>query len=101
MTQAGATWLGVARMEETINLRQSGIEAEIMVLGYTSPIMIPEAIKHRIHVAIYDVEMAQTYAHFAKASGQLKAHLKVETGMGRLGMPVNQVADFSFQICKA
>lgn len=95
VTQAGATWLGVARMEEAINLRQSGIEAEIMVLGYTSPILIPEAIKHRIHVAIYDVEMAQAYAEFAKnVSGQLKAHLKVETGMGRLGMPVSEVADF-------
>jgi len=95
VTEAGASWLGVARMEEAINLRQSGITAEIMVLGYTSPVMIPEAIKHRIHVAIYDPQMARAYAAYAnKIPGKIRAHLKVETGMGRLGMPVNEVADF-------
>jgi alanine racemase len=100
--EAGATWLGVARMEEAINLRQAGITAEIMVLGYTSPMMIPDAIMHRIHVAIYDVPMAQTYAEFAKkVPGQLQAHLKVETGMGRLGMPVSQVPDFLANIAKS
>jgi len=95
VTEAGASWLGVARMEEAINLRQSGITAEIMVLGYTSPVMIPEAINHRIHVAIYDLQMARAYAAYANQThGQLKAHLKVETGMGRLGMPVGEVTDF-------
>lgn len=95
VTEAGASWLGVARMEEAINLRQSGITAEIMVLGYTSPVMIPEAIKHRIHVAIYDLQMARAYAAYAnKVPGKLRAHLKVETGMGRLGMPVSEVPEF-------
>ena len=101
VTEAGASWLGVARMEEAINLRQSGITAEIMVLGYTSPVMIPEAIHHRIHVAIYDHQMARAYAAYANQThGQLKAHLKVETGMGRLGMPVGEVTDFLCQKIK-
>jgi alanine racemase len=86
--EAGAEWLGVARMEEALNLRSAGIQTEIMVLGYTPPVMVPEAAHHDIHVAIYDAQMAKAYAaETQKTSQRLKAHLKVETGMGRLGMP--------------
>jgi len=93
--EAGADWCGVARMEEALNLRKSGITSKIMVLGYTPPVLIPEAIRHQIHVAIYDPQMAKAYAAFAKeASKPLKAHLKVETGMGRLGMDMALVHDF-------
>lgn len=85
--EAGAEWLGVARMEEALNLRNAGISAEIMVLGYTPPVLVPEAVQHQIHVAIYDVHMAKAYAAYAsKLPRKLRAHLKVETGMGRLGM---------------
>ncbi len=93
--EAGADWCGVARMEEALNLRESGISTEIMVLGYTPPVLTLEAIRHHIHVAIYDTQMARAYsAHAKKASEPLKAHLKVETGMGRLGMEMDLVPDF-------
>ena len=92
---AGASWCGVARMEEALNLRAAGLGTEVMVLGYTPPNLIPEAIKHNIHVAIYDVGMAWAYAAQARrTTGKLKAHLKVETGMGRLGMAIDQVPGF-------
>lgn len=92
---AGASWCGVARMEEAINLRQAGLTSELMVLGYTAPVMIPRAIENNIHVAIYDPEMAGEYAEQARGTpGKLKAHLKVETGMGRLGMAPEKVFDF-------
>lgn len=97
-TQAGASWLGVARIEEALNLRAAGIESELMVLGYTPPILIPEAIGNNIHVAIYDREMAQAYVSFAeKVEGRLKAHLKIETGMGRLGMAPEFAHDFLYE----
>lgn len=92
---AGATWCGVARIEEAINLRAVGITTHIMVLGYSSPVLIPEAIEHDIHVAIYDPKLVDEYETNAKRIGKkLKAHLKVETGMGRLGMAPEKVADF-------
>lgn len=95
VTDAGATWCGVARMEEALNLRKAGITSEVMVLGYSPPALIPDAIQNDIHVAVYDVSMAKAYSEMAKKSGgRLKAHIKVETGMGRLGMPVAQVRDF-------
>jgi len=94
-TEAGATWCGVARMEEALALREQGINSEIMVLGYTPPALIPEAIRQGIHVAIYDPQMAEAYLEFAKkSSGQLKVHVKVETGMGRLGMIPQKAAEF-------
>ncbi|MEA3325762.1 MAG: alanine racemase [Chloroflexota bacterium] len=99
VVQAGATWCGVARMEEALNLRRAGIDAQVMVLGYTPAGLIPDAIKNDIHVAIYDTEMARLYADQArKVSGKLKAHLKVETGMGRLGMPLEQAIKFLAQV---
>ena len=93
--EAGAEWLGVARMEEALNLRNAGISAEIMVLGYAPPVLVPEAVQHQIHVAIYDPQMARAYAASARnLPGKLKAHLKVETGMGRLGMDPELVLNF-------
>jgi len=92
---AGATWCGVARMEEALNLRKAGVKAKVMVLGYSPVRLVHEAIQHDIHVAIYDEERAVRYAKQAKkVPGKLKAHLKVETGMGRLGMPFRQVEKF-------
>lgn len=93
--EAGAEWLGVARIEEALSLRAAGIQAEIMALGYTPPTMIPDAIRNNIHVAIYDPKMARAYAEQAKkVDGRLQAHLKVETGMGRLGMAPEEAPGF-------
>ena len=92
---AGASWCGVARMEEALNLRKAGLTSEVMVLGYTPPILVREAIENKIHVAFYDIQMARAYAAQARrVEGQLKAHLKVETGMGRLGMRPEKVPGF-------
>ena len=96
--QAGASWLGVARIEEALNLRAVGIQSTIMVLGYTPPLLIPEAIQNNIHVAIYDQDMAKAYvSHAEKVEGRLKAHLKIETGMGRLGMSPKSAPDFLYE----
>jgi alanine racemase len=95
VTEAGAEWCGVARMEEAIKLRLAGITSQIMVLGYSPPKLIPEAIQNDIHVAIYNPHMAHAYISQAKSqSKRLKMHVKVETGMGRLGMAVDQVPEF-------
>jgi alanine racemase len=95
--QAGASWLGVARIEEALNLRAAGIESELMVLGYTPPVLIPEAIQNNIHIAIYERNMAKSYVSIAeKVEGRLKAHLKIETGMGRLGMSPEYARDILY-----
>ena len=84
---------GVARIEEALALRRAGISAELMVLGYTPPSKIPEAIDQQIVVSLFDPS-AETCLSYARINGgRLRAHVKVETGMGR-GMLPEEVVPF-------
>ncbi len=91
----GATWCGVARIEEALALRRAGISSRILVLGFTPASKIPDAIEHNITVSLFNSELTQTYLEYVRIhGGLLRAHVKVETGMGRLGMPIEVVAPF-------
>ncbi len=93
--EAGATWCGVARLEEALVLRQTGLVCGILVLGYTPPARIPEAIANRISVTVYDEDIGSQYARMAQSSIDcLCVHVKVETGMGRLGIDASQAPAF-------
>lgn len=93
--KGGASWCGVARIEEALALRRAGISSKILVLGYTPPAKIPDAIDQRIDVAIFDSDLTQEYLKYASINGsKLIAHIKVETGMGRLGMLPEDVPGF-------
>ncbi|MCJ7694035.1 MAG: alanine racemase [Anaerolineaceae bacterium] len=93
--KGGATWCGVARIEEALALRRAGISSRILVLGYTPPAKIPDAIDQRISIAIFDPDLTQEYLKYARINGsKLHAHIKVETGMGRLGMLPEDVPHF-------
>ena len=91
----GATWCGVARIEEALQLRRAGIACKILVLGYTPPAKVPEAIEQNITVALIDPELTKSYLDYAHINGgTLHAHVKVETGMGRLGMQPADIPPF-------
>jgi len=84
--EAGATWCGVARLEEGLELRQAGIEAPVLVLGSTPPGMLSAAVKGGISMAVWDVEQVRAAEAAAGANGgRARLHLKVDTGMTRLG----------------
>lgn len=92
---AGVRWLGVARIEEGLTLRKAGITTKILVLGYTPPKRIPEAIKENISVSVYDQEIVQEYAEAARSiNATVNVHVKVDTGMGRLGVFSNDAVEF-------
>lgn len=80
---AGGDWLGVARVEEGLALRAAGIGLPILVLGYTPPAQAAAAAAQRLALMVAEVETAQAYA--AQVAQPLAVHLKVDTGMGRLG----------------
>jgi len=85
--QSGAAWLGVARIEEALALRQSQISLPILVLGFTEPRRIPEAIHNQVSLCVYDLEYARAYAAQARScQGTLKVQVKFDSGMGRLGL---------------
>ena len=92
---AGAEWLGVARIEEALLLREAGIKSRILVLGYTSPLRVAHAIKANVTLTAYDFDVARAYAEQAQKLGErLTIHAKIDTGMGRLGIPPDEAEDF-------
>ncbi len=83
----GASWLGVARLEEALALRQAGLGCPIQVLGFTSPSQVKDAIHFEIRLSVYDTVVGKAYADIAsKANKKLHLHIKVDTGMSRLGV---------------
>lgn len=101
LERAGAKWFGVARIEEALLLREIGIRANILVLGYTSPVRVPHAIKENIVLTVYDQDVVLDYAQQAeKISEKLTLHVKIDTGMGRLGFITDQAYDHIALIAK-
>ena len=64
--EAGAMWLGVSRIEEAKTLRRAGITCKIMILGYTPPKRVPEAVAENISLTVYTPELATAYAQEAE-----------------------------------
>lgn len=94
--QAGATWCSVARIEEALVLRENGIECPVLVMGYTSPSRVVEAVRQNISLTVYDYGVASQYSQAAlEAGGRVKVHLKVDSGMGRLGIFPEDGMDFA------
>jgi len=93
---AGADWLGVARASEGLALRSNGIALPILVLGYTALDQVDEALAADLTLTVFDLEAAQAYAAAARALGRrARVHIKVDTGMGRLGVLPEDTPEFA------
>lgn len=94
--QCGADWFGVATVEEGIELRAVGIRKPILLLGglYMSD---PAAlIQHQLTPGVSSTARLDTYAECARRYKEpVGFHLKVDTGMGRLGMPAELLEQFA------
>lgn len=83
----GAGWCGVARLEEALTLRQAGIQAPILVTGYTAEDRLAEAVGSNVSLTVYAPEQAEIFSKAAQSfKGGLKVHAKIDTSMGRLGV---------------
>jgi alanine racemase len=83
----GAPYLGVAFLEEGILLREAGIETPILVLGGIIGNQIPLFLKHKLTITASSLEkLAQIDAAAAVMGVQAKVHLKIDTGMERIGV---------------
>ena len=84
--EAGASCLGVATVQEGAILRQEGIAAPILLFSQPLPEEIPQIIENRLSPFVSDGEFAATLDCAAAAANvRLSIHLKIDTGMGRLG----------------
>lgn len=89
----GATYLGVACMDEARQLRQHGISAPILILGYTERDDLPETVQYDVTTAVYSYDTAQALNRAAQAQGKTaKVHLKIDTGMNRIGLMAEREA---------
>lgn len=83
----GAQMLGVASLEEAMELRDAGIEAPVLVMSYTPIYAVRQAIRQQITLTLYDLDMARAYNRAAREVGEpLRVHIKIDTGMGRMGV---------------
>lgn len=83
---AGADWLSVALVEEGIRLRQAGLAAPILILGYLPPDAMNAVFQYHLTPGIVDLSTAAMLEDEARRQRRkIGVHVKLDTGMGRLG----------------
>ncbi|MCG0276448.1 MAG: alanine racemase [Thermosediminibacteraceae bacterium] len=82
----GAKYLAVALLEEAILLREAGIEAPILILGFTPEEQFDKILEYGITQTVYSVKSAEVLSREAQKQGKkAKVHIKLDTGMSRIG----------------
>src|SRR6185436_3091134 len=95
MVAAGANRLAVHRAIEGVELRQAGIEAPILVMGYTPPSGAKTVAQWKLTPSVITEESAQALsAHATDLGMTVPVHVKVDTGLSRYGLLPNEVVDF-------
>ena len=88
LEEAGCPWFGVALVEEGRALREAGVRGRVLCLGGVGHDGAEEAVALGLTPMVYDLQAAMDLDRAAKAAGRVvRVHLKVDTGMGRLGVP--------------
>jgi alanine racemase len=92
----GADWFGVALPEEGIELRGAGVVQPILCLEGFWEGQASALVKHRLVPVVYRLDMAEAFDHAAREAGVVAdVHVKIDTGMGRLGVRHEEAAEFA------
>lgn len=95
LANEGADWFGVALPEEGIELRASGIVQPVLCLGGFWHGQAGMCIQHRLTPVVYRLDMIESLNQAASDAGMVAdVHVKVDTGMGRLGIRFDQLSEF-------
>jgi alanine racemase len=98
LEEAGAKWFGVTSTDEGIVLREVGITGRILVMCGLYSGEEEEALRHALTPAVFRLEQAKALAKAVTRQGLKRPaaiHLKIDTGMGRLGIPLSQLESFA------
>lgn len=96
LEREGADFFAVSNVKEALELRDGGIRADILILGYTPPEFARVISEKDISQCVYSESYAHLLAQEAKSAGvYLRVHLKVDVGMGRLGFVFSHSEDES------
>jgi alanine racemase len=100
--EAGATWLGVALVEEGIRLREAGLTAPVLVLTEFPPGSEKEALAAGLTASLYTDQGLAGLASAAESLGSpVGVHVKLDTGMHRVGLPPARTLDFVRRVQEA
>ena len=95
LSDAGAEWLAVALVEEGIELRSAGITGPILCLGGFWPGQTDDLLDHDLVPTIFDIEAATELNKACEARSRFAdVHIKIDTGMGRVGVPFSETHAF-------
>ena len=95
LERLGVTAFGVAFLAEGIQLRKSGIDRPILLLGGIYPGQERKCVGFNISTALFSLDQARTLdAVAARLYRRAKVHVKIDTGMGRLGIPAAEAPEF-------
>lgn len=91
----GADFLAVSNIEEALQLRRAGITLPVLILGYTPPECAALLSRHGISQCVYSYEYASALSAAALAEGsRVRVHIKIDTGMGRIGFDCREKDPF-------
>ena len=89
----GVEYFAVAQLQEAVELRQAGLQRPILVMGVPRESDLPVFANHTLDLLVASPEWARTAAEFAGPDRPLRVHVKVDTGMHRLGMMPDDLED--------
>lgn len=85
--EAGATWLGVATLEEGVDLRKAGLTAPILIMGFIPASQADTVVLYDLRPTVFHLDLAQALAQWGRAlMRSVPVHMKIDTGMGRVGV---------------
>lgn len=87
----GIDYFAVAFLEEALQLRNHGINSDILVFNYVAPDLIHIAYENNITLTLYSWEQLSKYS---KQASKPKCHVKIDTGMKRLGVQPDEASEF-------
>jgi len=90
----GAVALAVATLGEARTLREAGIGAPILALGYTPPWQVAQAARLGVAITVFDYDAARASAAVAETGVPVPVHVEVDTGMARTGLSVDELGPF-------
>lgn len=94
LSDLGADYLAVACIDEAIALRRAGLGLPILVFGYTEPSRTGQLIEFELTQTVFSLELAEAYSQ-AALGNRLKCHLKLDSGMGRLGFDCDETGFYT------
>ncbi|MFA6169498.1 MAG: alanine racemase [Candidatus Margulisiibacteriota bacterium] len=93
--EAGADYLGVANLKEALELREAGILSPVLILTESPTSVADEIIQHNLTQTIYSFAEARALSEEAqKRKRQVRVHVKIDTGMGRVGVVPSEAMAF-------